>query len=372
MARDGFSAMIAEVARGSWQTAQTARAAIRARAAIHARAAIRARAAILAALAATSAATANAAEPTPADVSLAYAASDARAACPDRDAFAAAVATRLGYDPFATGAEPRRRLVVQVHRDGDALVADLRLTEATAATQPDEGATKRITSESGACDELGQAAAFAAAILVDPRAMFPKPKPTGGEPLDSRAPGTWPWYEPPPTLPPPLPRRPEEAPEPLEIRAGLSATGCVGCAPHPNVGASLFAGIEKGHLGLDLGVRGDLPRATSGPSGRSVESALVLAEVFPHGRFGPLRPGVLGAFGASLGESNGERHVSPWTALGARVALEWVAAPPLFLRVALDGLFVLGRVSLRADGGELWSTAPFVGAANLGLGIRLR
>ena len=46
------------------------------------------------------------------------------AACPDRDAFAAAVATRLGYDPFAAGDEgegERKALVVRFRREQKAI-----------------------------------------------------------------------------------------------------------------------------------------------------------------------------------------------------------------------------------------------------------
>src|SRR5204862_197135 len=71
-------------------------------------------------------------------------------------------------------------------------IADLKLGDAT----------KNIVSETGACGGLGSAAAFAASIMLDPRAMFPKPPPKppapppGGEvePLDSTSPRASPWW----------------------------------------------------------------------------------------------------------------------------------------------------------------------------------
>lgn len=319
---------------------------------------VRARWVVIAALFAD---TARAAEPIHADATLDYSVPSDVAACPDKDAFTSAVATRLGYDPFAGTEHSSRTMSVRFRRDGATVVADLRL-----ANTSGEETQKSIASESGSCAELGLAAAFAAAILIDPRAMFPRPKPAGGEALDSRSPGTWPWYE-----PPPLPPQPKPAPavEPVRLRAGITAIGCVGCAPAPNVGSAVFVGLSKGLLGINLGVRGDLPRSETA-AGQSVGSALVLGEVFPHARLEPFRLGVVGAFGALFGDSAGERQVSPWTAAGARLAIEWMIASPVFVRVALDGMFVLSRVSLRVDGGELWSTPSFVGTAGLGAGIQ--
>lgn len=288
------------------------------------------------------------------------------ATCPDRDAFASAVATRIGYDPFADSEPPQRTLTVRFRRDDTSVVADLRLEGASG-----EEAAKTIVSESGACAEVGLAAAFAAAILIDPRAMFPRPKPSGGESLDSRSPGTWPWYEPPPTLPPRSTPTPAPAPDPVRFHVGVHGIGCVGCAPSVNVGGAVFVGLAKGHLGIDLGARGDVPTSGTAPSGRTAGSALVLGELFPHARLGPVRAGVLGAVGALFGDSAGERQVSPWGAAGTRVALEWTIAPPIFVRAFIDGLFVLSRVSLRVDGRELWSTPAFIGAAGLGVGMRL-
>jgi hypothetical protein len=284
------------------------------------------------------------------------------AGCPDRDAFVSEVATRLGYDPFAGEDAPPKTLIVRYKKDGARAVADLRL----------EATKKNITSETGACSELGSAAAFAAAIMLDPRAMFPKPaaKTTpSGEPLDSHSPGTWPWYEPPPLPEQPKPK-PEPPTDPLRVHAGLSLLGCVGCAPSVNAGGSVFFGLAKGRFGIDVGARGDLPASAQASSGREVSSALVVGELFPHARFGPLRPGILGDVGALFGDSEGQRQVSTWAAAGARVGLELPSNSMFFVRANVDGLFVLSRVSLRVDGRELWSTPVLVAAFGLGAGLR--
>lgn len=303
---------------------------------------------------------ARADEPSHARAALDY---EPLASCPDRDAFAAAVATRLGYDPFAGATPAPKTLVVRYRREGAALSVALRL----------DGTEKTIASEKGACDELGAAAAFAAAILLDPRAMFPRPqKPAGPPPsgpsLDSNAPGTWPWYEPPPTIPKPLPKQPEPR-EPIRLRGGATATACAGCGPAPNAGGAVFVGIAKERLGVDLGARADLPTSATDASGRDVSASLVVGELFPHARVGPARLGLLGSLGALFGESGGDRQTSLWAAAGARAAVEWTVARPIFLRAALDGAVVLGRVSLRAAGGEVWSSPGFVVGGALGAGV---
>lgn len=296
---------------------------------------------------------------------LAYDVPAALGACPDRATFASSVATRLGYEPFAAGERQGATLRVRVRRAGEGLAADLELSRGAG-----EGAKKTLTSEAGACDELVASSALAAAMMLDPRAMFPRPPPqrAAGPTLDSRAPGTWPWYE-----PPPLPDRPPSPPpqkEAARVHVGAAAVGCAGCAPGPSAGAAVFAGLSRGAFGVELGARGDLPSAAADAS-REVRSSLVLGELFPHARLGPLRPGLVGAAGALFGASGDARQVSPWAAAGARLAIEVPVGGAFFVRGALDGLVVLSRVSLRVEGRELWATPPFVAALGLGVGVRL-
>jgi hypothetical protein len=318
---------------------------------------------VLAAMLAAPAARAD--EPAHARATLDYDVPRELATCPDRDAFASAVATRLGYDPFAAApaadATPRT-LVVRYRRDRAPVIA---------VSLAIDGADKKIVSEKGACDELGAAAAFAAAILIDPRAMFPRPpaKPaaSGGPSLDSSAPGTWPWWEPPPL--PPEPPKPAPPPPPILLHAGIAGTGCAGCGPSPTAGGSVFVGLARARFGVDLGARADLPTTATAPSGRDVSSSLVVGELFPHARFGPARLGLLGSLGALFGDSKGEKLTSLWAAAGARVGVDWMLASPFFLRAALDGLVVIGRVSLRVDGGEVWSSPGFAAGLSLGAGL---
>src|SRR5262249_42021622 len=156
------------------------------------------------------------------------------------------------------------------------------------------------------------ASAFSAAVLIDPRAMFPqRPKPPPaqtGPSLDTNSPGTWPWYEPPPTLPkePPPPPPPPASP-PLKLHVGAALTGCAGCGPAPNAGGTIFFGIARERLGVDLGAHADASTSVKSPSGRDVSASLVIAELFPHARLGPARLGVLGQLGALFGETEDQK-----------------------------------------------------------------
>ncbi len=290
-------------------------------------------------------------------------------ACPDRDVFASAIATRLGYEAIETpDGDASSTLSVGFRAEGKAVHVLLRLVNAGT-----EGAAeKTLVSETGACAELGAAAAFAAAILLDPRAMFPRPKAppqaAPGASLESNSPGTWPWYE--PRSPLPQPDRPApKPPAPWKWHAGASAAACTGCAPALSVGALVVLGVSKGRWGLDGGVRADLPASATSPSGRRVASALALGEVFAHGRLGPMRVGMLGQAGTIGGESDGEKQASFFAAAGVRTALALTVAAPVFVRVAVDGLITLSRVSLRDTGSEVWSTPALAAGANLGAGV---
>lgn len=287
--------------------------------------------------------------------------------CPDRDAFASSIATRLGYEATTNDDVPSTLRVV-FQREGAAIRVHLHWVDTSKPAESD----KSLVSETGACAELGAAAAFAAAILIDPRAMFPRPKDrvekAPGESIESNSPGTWPWYE--PRSPIPERTRPAQTPhESWRWQAMLAAASCIGCAPSANLGALVVVGVSKGSFGIDGGIRADLPASANSTAGRKVTSSLVLAELFPHGRFGPLRLGILGVGGTLAGESEGQAQASPYAGVGIRGAVHLSITRPVFVRLAMDGLVTLSRVSLRAAGSEVWTTPGVAAGLNLGAGV---
>jgi len=312
--------------------------------------------------------------PAHAQVNLAYVAPP-ELGCPDRTAFASAIATRLGYDAIRSASELDTLAVTFTREPGSPgpggrpssdppLAVVMQRKRADGAVVSD----KRLTAESGSCADLAATAAFSAAILLDPRVMLaPRPAPKEST-LESSAAAASPSYPPRDEASITAPGR--HAGDPLRWR-GLASFGlCTGCAPETSAGIGVAVGIAKERFGLDLGARVDLP-ATASTASREIGASLVAFEVFPHVRVGPLRAGPLGAVGALLGESGGERQTSPWGGAGARVGIELWVARPVFVRVALDGLLVLGRVALRAEGRELWSSPVAVLGGNVGIGVEL-
>ncbi len=313
---------------------------------------------------------ANADEAEHARVVLDYStAPDIDNACPSRDAFASAIATRLGYEAVVADDKEKipQRLNVEYTKRDRAVVVRMRLL----STSGELLAEKTLTSETGACAEVGTTAAFSAAILIDPRAMFGKRADAATPPPASLPPeppsrAAWPWYEPPADVHPPAP--PPKAVEPWRWHGGLAGTTCFGCGPAPSVGANLFAGFSKGALALEIGGRAFLETSAAASSGRSVAASLVTFDLFPHARFGLLRAGAFASVGALFGQSDGERQTSLWSSAGVRAALDFHVTGAFFLRASLDGGVVLGRVALRVESIELWSTPPVVGGGSLGAG----
>ncbi len=295
--------------------------------------------------------------------------------CLDRDAFGSAIATRLGYEAIAPTVESPApglmtlRVSYLVERS-TALRVTLRLVKEAG----DVEAEKTLFSDAGACAELGATAAFAAAVLLDPRAYFPR-SPTSAasvvprDSLDSNSPGTWPWYEPRSPIPPALTPQPPPVTVPWRWRAGLGANACLGCGPSLSAGASLLVGVARHHVGLDVGVVAYGSTATGSISGRSASASLVVGEVFPNARVGPLRVGVLGALGTLFGESDRDKQASRFASAGVRAALEWPFARPFFLRAAVDAAFVLSRVCLRIESVEVWSSPAFAAGASIHGGV---
>ena len=282
-------------------------------------------------------------------------------ACPDRATFVSAMATRLGYDPIVLrGASTSKSLRVRYVRARKSMTAKVQFKDGESETE------KVLVSETGACAELAVSAAAAAAIFVDPRAMFPKVPKAPPHPKPSPVP--------PPALPDP-PERPEPlivAPViPLRWRAALAVAGCVGCAPSPNLGFELMGGVAKGRFGLDVGARADLPITTWASSAKQLRSSLVVGEINPHLRFGPARLGIVTIAGAFLGEGSGVSQSAFWAAAGVRAAFEWRLVAPLFVRFALDGVLVLSRVALRIDGSDVWSSPAVAARTSIGVGLEL-
>lgn len=308
------------------------------------------------------------AEPTRARVTIDYQSPTDRRDCPANDVVSRSIAVRLGYDPFAPTADDHLRIVIRPR--GRTLEAIVTLERGATVVE------RTRESASGDCAELSEVAAFTAATLVDPRAVFAGRKEgtsVPGESLELGRP-----LEPPPA---PLESSAPPAPPPVAplarersgwtVRVGGRATVCVGCAPEPSLGFGVFAGIERARWGIDLGGRLDLPSSILAADGTGVSASLLVFEAFPHVRLGPLRFGPLGTVGTLSGKSIGvegpSRESSLWMAAGARASMELRIVGPLFAYASVDGSCVLTRVHLVVRDVERWSNDLLAATGSVGV-----
>lgn len=307
--------------------------------------------------------------PSRARVVLVY---EAPPACPPREAFVDAVASRLGYDPFVP-VSPERVAVVVRSSSKEGFSGTMTM-----------GGSRTIASSD--CHQLVDSLAVAVALGIDPEsAMRPaaseKPAPSPAPPASSGPPPAASSAPPPP--PPPEPRpSPTETAAPrhrLEGRLALGPYGSLGETPSPTAGLLVaFELVALPRLAFEVEASASLPSSVRiGLGGRgAVDAALyggLLAVCVPVPPLSFCGTGSLAA--ASLG-AEGVDVARPETALygalGLRASLRLYVSERFFFRVQLDGQAPLTRFDLRIDGASLWTTAPLVGRAGLLAGVAFR
>ena len=309
--------------------------------------------------------------------------------CPDEESVRAAVAARLGYQPFSPGAP--RTVTVTVRGDEHGLVAHVELSDALGEVN----GVRRITSPRRDCGELASALELAVAIAIDPLSLI---RPDGAPPVDRpdavevAPPPTLPVLPPAssattPPSPPPSPRRPVPPPaERTRIFAGVGALLAIGTAPAlAAAGFTLTFAFRQSAWSVAVELRADLPAGTSAGGGR-VSSMLatgglvacVHGKVFHLGRREVEAAGC-GIVAAGIQIDSGEGFdrenrtlVAPYVAVGGRFALEVPLAGPLAACVHADLLVPTYRSDfqvLRNGAAETVFSTPPVSAA---VGVSLR
>lgn len=305
----------------------------------------------------------------PAQVDLTYERSEAAAACPDARAFAAAVAGRLGYEPFQSGAP--RRMKVTVDRRERTFDARVELTEPGGA----RSAERRFTSRATDCAELAATTELALAIAIDPfHSSLPAPPPTAAAP---------------PPAPAPLPPAPAPTPATVVVRGtppvlpgrpvllGLAAgvVGAIGSAPADALGLEVRGGARRGDFSLALEGRANFTASTAVATG-SVSATLLAASLVPCAHWRSFAAcalataGVLRAAGHGLVDAR--QSEDPWFAVGARLAAELPIHGTLALAAHADAVAPLVQTELKVGGASLWTTPPVAFAAGVGLAVAFR
>jgi hypothetical protein len=288
---------------------------------------------------------------------LVYSRAHGAESCPDERALRAAVAVRVGYDPFFPWA---KQIIVasMAPAPSHGFVASVSLVDEQGV---DHG--KRSLRTDGECQELVDAAALAIAIAIDPQSLVPRPAPPSEAPASPQstahvdAPAIAPSSHDVGPAPSPVPA----APWTVEASAGAVASG--GSAPSPVFGGAVGVAIRWARVSLGLEGRLDAPATAQGRGGGSVSAELGVATLLPCVHFGRVFACAAGQIGAQRESSEGvldsQRKWWPWLAAGGRLGVEVPLQNTLGLRVRSDIVYNVNRPALFLHDMSAW-TAPAV------------
>jgi len=286
---------------------------------------------------------------------LIYKRGEGAASCPDEARLRAAVAARLGYDPFTD--DGKAVVLVTITRGSGGLRAAIELRDPRGRVS----GARELSSRQLGCVELAGAVTLAISIAVDPLAIappLPKPKPP------PECPGC-------PTCPPPPVVAPPPPPERIHPRVSLGVAGTLGATPTPGLGLLVGAGFRYRAFSFELEGRFDVPFGTSAPTAGSLRASILAVLLAPCAHFRVLSGCALVGAGAMLGEgldvAEPRRDTTPWAALGVRGAVELQLRKWLWLRAHLDLLATLTRTTLYLNGTKAWVTPPLSGLLGLAL-----
>jgi hypothetical protein len=290
------------------------------------------------------------------------------ASCPDAEALANAVASRLGYDPF----DPEADLRMSVHflREGSLLRGVVEMRTAVGEPKGD----RALASSAADCQELAEATALTISILLDPRSgLGPRPPraptaPTPAEVPDLSHPSD-------PTASPGatavVPPSPKKEGAPVRPRFIARGTGSIGLLPSLTGGLLAGVGFETGRWSLDAELRIDAS------SSKEVDGHEVSASFFAGGLapcltlFGPLRACgvvVLGSVQANVAGASEGRQNAFMLLLGPRLGGALPLTSWLSLDAHVDLLFAPTQLTVEVDTNQHeWATPLVSGLLGAGL-----
>lgn len=259
-------------------------------------------------------------------------------ACPDERTFRAAVAVRVGYDPFFPYA--KRTVITRLDAvRGGRFRARMEILDAAGALAGE----KSFVSTGQDCEELVRTLALAVSLAIDvveaPEPPEPEPEPELApepEPEPSRVP------EPSPSEPPPsfvVRPRIEDGPH-FQPEVSATARGSVGLAPSPSLGLAL--GVALRRRPWSIGVEGRYDPSSVGQVDANVRLSIALlgASLLPCASWRALFGCATFTIGRLSAASSGIRNPASdealFVSMGARVGAEVEATAALAFRAALD------------------------------------
>jgi len=306
---------------------------------------------------------------------LVYARTPAASDCPDESALAAAVAARLGYEPFSPWGD--QTILATVTRNGGALVGHAELIDHDGIAQ---GSREVRNPE---CSELILALALAISITLDPLHVAapaePEP-PVAPPPPDDVA------ISPdasPPVVAPPAVARQDRAPvrklaaqgERVTWHVGAAAVGAIEVAPHLALGGRLGLAARRGRWSLGLEGWLTLPSTQAGADGGEVQVTLMSAALAPCFRLvGGFSLCALGSLGSLRAEGRNVDAPRSDNVLHATAGGRGLLALPIGstfeLLANVDLAATLNRPRFQLDNNDVWRPGPLV--ALLGIGASAR
>lgn len=276
---------------------------------------------------------------------LAYRVQNGISGCPDERWVRAAVAARLGRDPFSDGAAAR----IEVNIGSDtppALEAQLLVTRENGRV-----GRRLLDSPSGDCMELASAVELAIALSLDPTMRPAKPEPEPEPVAVAPAP-------PRPMVTPVVPVEVKPAPRvPVAFRAHAALLGTAGAVPGFTGGLLVGGGVAISRFSVALEARAHLPTGVV-VGERRVGTFLFLGSLVPCLGLGVFQGCLVGSLGALQFEESSSRQTSLMAQAGARVALRFEPWDHVVVSPWVEGAAVLTRTTLSLDGQPLWVTWP--------------
>lgn len=287
--------------------------------------------------------------------------------CPDEEGFRAAVAARIGYDPFFPYA--KRTVVTRI----DAIAGGR--FRARMEVLDDKGTLlgeKSFVSAKKECTELVRTLALAVSLAID--VADPPPPPAEPEPPKPEPPKP----EPAASAPSVFEERetPKASVEPAPTRIELSATmrGFVGLAPSANLGVALGAAVRRGPW--SIGLEGSWNPAVESAVGTSarISQELVAGSLLPCANWRFLFGCAVGTGGRVQVASSGVRQPGAddalFVAIGGRVGAELEASPLLVFRASGDIAGIIVNHDIRIGSNEVERIGGFFVAAGLSAVVR--
>jgi hypothetical protein len=308
---------------------------------------------------------------------LVYARGAGASSCPDEEVLRAAVATRLGFDPFFPWA--RQTVVVLVSKAPEGYVAHVEVVDDTNTAH----GTRQLGGGDMTCEGLLDAVALAITIALE----APEPPPRRDSDVATEAvptPAEPPQRSPVIPEPPPATDAPEDNPTPASpvvtrphAFLALEALGSIGTAPEVSAGGELSGGLRWGRWSVALGIRADAPGSTqAGSEPGQVAVTLVTGSVSPCVHVGPVFGCAVGMVGelraTGVDVSGGRAAPTLFVAVGPRIGTEFPLGKGFAWRIDAEALGNLQRASVDLDGKQAWQAPPVLGSVAGGVVLHFR